>query len=456
MVDHRHAVTGSQETRIFNLFRPVGINYHKQGSRIRHDHGVMRAEEAVTVIRFLFNQIQQRFRRVVVLIQNHVGLRPEFPGETADADIGAKCIQIGKLVAHDKDLGRIPDQFRKCIRHHAGLDFRSALNLQAAASEELKADPVFDDRLISSAGKRKFGSDIRKLKALLQCGCVFPEPDTDAGRDPGRILHLMQLFEDGEFIGAHTLQILLLKNDKIAVAVIAAQDPVILFAPVMKMVFHRIPKIILDALRIVPDQLIQVIDHDDSGYRAGVFIENAGVLIIRDIQPVCDAHYRIGFFFFFRTDEIAVKLILSSLDLGKDRIQRFPFHQPFPGKIRDQGYHLRSQSGVLLVKHVKERVISPDHTGIGKPEHRHRQREAEQRAVLGVFRVVGDGFDVFYKLSGLSALRNQGDCQQDQKHNAFRRGKGLLTEKQRCGGKKRNANQKQNLSFPRRRLISFI
>ena len=204
----------------------------------------------------------------MALVDDHVGLDALLSRHAADADIGAHRVQIRVFVSHDEDVGGIPHQFCQGVGHDAGFDLRALFDLKAAPAEELKAEAVLDDGLVTAARDGKLCPDIGKLQALFQAAGILAEADADAGRDAAGVFHLVHLRHDRKLIPAHLVKVLFLEHREIPVSVITAENPVVFLAPPVKAFFHVFADIVLDAVGIVAHQFIQIVQHDHSRDRA--------------------------------------------------------------------------------------------------------------------------------------------------------------------------------------------
>ena len=158
------------------------------------------------------------------------------------------------------------------------------------------------------------------------------------------------------------LKIAALHQQEIAVAVKAAQDAVEIRAPAVEPVLHRVAQIVLDALGLVLGQLVQIVDDDDAGDRAAVFILNADVVILRHIHPVGDAHEDTAriLLLLVAADERPVEPVFASVDFQQRRVERLPLQKPAAGKLRHELGNACIEPGAGLAAHFEKLVVSPD------------------------------------------------------------------------------------------------
>ena len=251
----------------------------------------------------------------------------------------------------------------------------------------------------------------------------------------------MHLLIDRELVFAHLINVFLLKDDQISVSVIAAQNAVILSAPVLQPVLDGISNFILHAIGIVSRHFFQIVDDDYTRYRPALLIEDSGVVIVRDIHPVGDSHDRAVFLILLRADQVAEHLILMPADLHQTRIGGFPFQQPRSREVRNHRCKLRIHTGSAHIKHLEEGIIGPHNTGIREAKHCHRKRKTQQSAVLGILRVIGNRLNICRQLLGIFAFQHERNNCQNQRNPALRCGKHILPEIQRGKGEGRHKRQ---------------
>ena len=336
---------------------------------------------------------------------------------------------------HDQHARGVAHQLSQGVGHDAGLDLRALFDLETAAAEEFKVQPVLDDHLIAAAGQREVHRHIRKLQALGQGRGVLSQTDADRGADPVGALHLVHLLRDGELVPLHLFQILLLEHDQIAVAVVAAQDRVVAAAPVVQQILHRVADLVLDALVVVAAHLVEIVNDDDRRDGTGVLVAQADIVVLGDVDPIGDAHEGRIFGRAFRTDQVAVQLVLSPAQLHETGILALSLHQPLARKVRQKVHHAQIHARALFAEEHEEHLVAPDNAAVVQAEHRDGERKMKQGAVLGVFRVIGDGLDVGGELLFLHAPRDQRIDQQNGKHRSLRRSEIIQLEIERRRGK---------------------
>ena len=200
----------------------------------------------------------------------------------------------------------------------------------------------------------------------------------------------MDLLGDFEFLFLELFQVLVLHQKQIAVAVIAAQEAVEVRAPVAELVFDGVAQIILDTVGLVLHQLVHVVNDDDAGHGAAVFVFDADVVVIRHIHPVGDAHEdaAAALRFLVGVDETAVQLVLAPADFQQSRIAGLALENPGAVELRDKLGNARVQARAGLTAHLEKLFVAPDDTGILQLEDGDGQRKIDERAALGTLRLV--------------------------------------------------------------------
>lgn len=177
-----------------------------------------------------------------------VRLHAQQSRQRAYAHRAADTVKVGEFMTHDQYLRRIAHELGESVRHDAGLDLGALFDLAAAAAEELEAEPVLDDRLIAAARERKLYGDGRILQRLRERGCIHAEAEAYRSVDAGRAFDLVHLLNDGEFLRLQLLKAAALKQDKIAVALVAADDGLVVIAPLVELVLDGVADVVLDAV----------------------------------------------------------------------------------------------------------------------------------------------------------------------------------------------------------------
>ena len=187
------------------------------------------------------------------------------------------------------------------------------------------------------------------------------------------------------------LNILLFKDDKVAVAVIAAQYAAVLITPLAQAVTHSVTDVVFRAVGLAAEKLVKIVYDDDARHRARVLILDADVVILRQIHPVCYGHNcraRVGI---LAADDAAVYLILAPVNLNQAGVMALPLGQPPGAELRHHVRHARVEPRTGRAAHVEKHLVAPDYARIVQPENGHRQGEIHQGVALGVFRVIGYG-----------------------------------------------------------------
>ena len=150
-----------------------------------------------------------------------------------------------------------------------------------------------------------------------------------------------------------------------------------------------------------------------------------------------------------------MQLVLAPLHLQQRGVAGLALQQPLAGELRHQLGQVRVQAGAGLAHHLEEHLVAPDHAGVFNGKHRDGQREIHERAALGIFRVIGDGFNIGGQLLCLPAPGNQVEDQQQQDRCALGRGQTVMLQIERRRSEE-NKEQKRQLSGfgqPTQRLV---
>ena len=430
VVDHRHPVAGFQQVGVLHLLRPVGVHHHQQGAPVGHEHGLVAVDEGFPVLRLPAQPVDQLVGGVFLQVDDDVGLYAALSGQTADAYGAAHAVQIGKAVAHDQNLGGVPDQLGQGVGHDAGFDLGALFHLGTAAAEKLKAEPVFDDRLVAAPGQGQLNAHVGKLQRLAQISGVHAQTDADGGVDAAGALHLMHVLNNFELVVLHALQIAAFEDDQVAIPVIALDDAAVFLAPLVQLVLHRVTDVVFDPVRLVLGQLVQIVDDDHRRHRSGPLVFQTDIVVIRYIHPVGYAHEGAALVVIGGADDVAVELVFSAADFQQRGELIFPLQQPFAAELRHHVGYSGVHPGACAAAHVEKHLVAPDDAGVIQPEHRDGQGEIHQGVVLGVLRVVGHGLDIGHQLLCPFTPDKLGIDQQQQNDADFHRGNNIQFEKQ--------------------------
>ena len=344
---------------------------------------------------------------------------------------------------HDEKAGRLLYEIGEGIGCNAGAHLGAFFHLASAAAEEGKACAVFDDGLVAASRERQLHRGLRGLHGVRKALGLRAEADADGCVDAGGTDHIVDLIRDAEFPLLQPLQMLPLHHEQIAVAVVAAQDAAEVRAPAAELVLHRVAQIVLDAVGLVFHQLVQIVDDDDAGDGAGVFIQDAGVVVLRGVHPIGDAHEDIGARFraLVAADKAAVEAVFAAVDLQKGGIDGLALQQPASRKLGHQIRKAGVEARAGLAAHPEKLLIPPDDTRVLQLKDRDGQRKVRERVALGVVRLVETGFHIGGKLFFPASALHQIENQQKDDRPAAAGGEDILPQ---IRGHGRDAEQQKN------------
>ena len=128
-------------------------------------------------------------------------------------------------MAHDEHPGGVGDQLAQSVGHDPAFDLGALLHLLIVPAVKLKVEFIFDDGLVAAPGQGHLDGEGGVLQQFPEAGGVPPHADGKGGGHAvgaGDLPHLVQQVE----LGVHeALQVLLLKDEKIAVPVVPGEQP---------------------------------------------------------------------------------------------------------------------------------------------------------------------------------------------------------------------------------------
>ena len=152
VVNDRHFVDRFQKLLTQYLFGPIGIHHHQKGVGVGGHHGVGGGEECV----FIFRQGRQLGDHLCggacLPIMDDVGGHPHLTGHGQNTRRRPHTVQIGELVAHDKNPGGVCDEALQSVGHHPAFYLGVFFRVCGPAAEELKVEPVLHHRLVAAPG----------------------------------------------------------------------------------------------------------------------------------------------------------------------------------------------------------------------------------------------------------------------------------------------------------------
>ena len=162
-------------------------------------------------------------------------------------------------MSHNEDARGILYQRFKRICHNARADLVARLDLAGLAADEVKAEFIFDNRLVAAARERHFNGKGCKLERLAEV-CPIPS-DTDRQRcvDAAWADYLVHFVEDIAFFTQNALHISVLKQEQISVAVKADDNSVCICSPLIELIADGVAQVVAHTLGLVFHKLFIVI-----------------------------------------------------------------------------------------------------------------------------------------------------------------------------------------------------
>ena len=210
----------------------------------------------------------------------------------------------------------------------------------------------------------------------------------------------------------------LLEHVQIPVAVVAAEKAALTLAPLQELVLNGVTHLVALAVGQAADELVIVINDDDGDDRAGRVILQPDLFIVRDIDPVGDAHVA-GYIVRVRAHKVAVDLVLMALILQQLRALRVAFEQPAAGKLRDHVRDAHIDRRLVPAAEIEKVLVGPDDLRIRRAKDRHRQREILQGIISCRLRIIGDGFNISFERAALARAHDDRVDNEQQNDDAL-------------------------------------
>ena len=126
-------------------------------------------------------------------------------------------------MAHNIHMTALTDELHQRIGGHTGTHLAAVIGLLAAASVEIKIEPVLDDGLVAAAAQRHFNTQGCKVVSFLKGLTVHTQTDGNRCGQAGGTGNFMDAFQQGELLRHSPFQITLFKHKQIAVSFQLAQ-----------------------------------------------------------------------------------------------------------------------------------------------------------------------------------------------------------------------------------------
>ncbi len=158
---------------------------------------------------------------------------------------------------------------------------------------------------------------------------------------------------------AQLVEVPLLEHVQIPVAVVAPEEAALPLAPLQELVLNGIAQLIALAVGQAADELVIVINNDHGDDRARGVILQPDLFIIRDIDPIGDAHVA-GGIIRVRAHEVTVDLVLMALILQQLRALGVALEQPAAGKLRDHIRDAHIDRRLVPAAKIEKVLVGPD------------------------------------------------------------------------------------------------
>ena len=251
----------------------------------------------------------------------------------------------------------------------------------------------------------------------------------------------MQLVGNAELILLQLLYAALFHHDNIAVALIAADKAVVILTPLSELVVDGLGEVVLYAVGLVLQQLVEIVRDDYARDGAGAFVLAADVVVLGHVHPVGYAHEGAVLIALLRADYVAVDAVALPADLKDAWVLGLALHEPFAAELRHHVGNAGVKARPGAAAHGKEHLVAPDYARVLEPEHRDWQREIHESVVFRRFGVVGHRLDVGRELLSLSSAHDERVDDEQQYHGSLGRRQLVHLEKQRCRRKQHHEEQ---------------
>ena len=383
MVDDRHPLNGLEHFGIIHKIRPVGIHHNEKRIGIGDENGIVRLDEGFPVFLQPGQFVDQVLGRGAFAIDDKIGLLATFAHGGADAGRSAHRIQIGKLVAHDEHIGRIPDVLAQGIGHHTGLDLGAFFHFLGVTTIEFKSIFALDDHLIAATGQSGIRCQTGILIQLVQIGIALADAHGDGGADTGAAFDFPDFVQQIKLPLHKLQQIFLFKQKQVFVPVQPPHHAMYRLGPVTDLLIHLGGEFGFFAFRNPFDQLFIAVQHQNGKHRTGALVFGAQFAVIGHIHPVHSNQQRAGSVF-SRADDVAIHIEFPAIHRHLIGTLALPLHDPAGIKTFDHIGDVQIEHPLMGAGDLIKAVVAPHHFPGIHAEDGGGQRKIHQ----GVFRCV--------------------------------------------------------------------
>ena len=325
-------------------------------------------------------------------------------------------------MAHDEHLGGVGHQSGQGVGHDPALYFRALLRLLGAAAVELEGELVADDGLVAAPGQGHVDGQVGKLEQLPIVLPVLAHADGQCGVDAAGVDHLVDGVQNVELVLHELGQILLVKDEEIALPLIAAEHTPRLGHPLVQAgvdLRHQGRALVL---RQVFHQLVIVVQQQHGGHGTG------GLILVPDEGELGHVH-PIG-----RGQKAAAaapgahqmaedqKPAAAILHLGGALV--FALHEPPGVEAGDEGGQLGVEQVLPLAGELEKAVVGPDDVVALRAEDDHGQGGVGHGVFGGGVHRAGDVFQIAGDLPAAAIRVLPAVDRQGQDHGQFDHGQG--------------------------------
>ena len=296
-------------------------------------------------------------------------------------------------MAHDDYLRGVHDELAHGVCHDAGLDLRPSLDGHGATAVKLEVQAVLDDGLVAAARERHLYTERGVLEALLEGLGVLPYAYAYRRGNARGSRHLADAVEYGELVVYEFLQILLLEDEDVSVAVVLGEIPADARSPDVYPIVDIRKERGLDRVGRVAEKLVVVIEHDYAHHGARCEVCILYGLEIGHVYPVHDAEV-ISRALLARADEIAVDAVAAPAELDRFGTSLVPVRQPLRRKARDHLVDADLEKVLSVAGYAQKLLVRPDYLSVSDVEYDHGERHIHKCVGGGGVPRKEDGLDV--------------------------------------------------------------
>ena len=323
-----------------------------------------------------------------------MGLHAFFAAHAEDAQCCADGIQIRIFMAHDQHAAALTDQLHQGVGGHAGTDLAALLRFFIAAAVEIKIQPVLYHRLVTTAAQRHFDGQGGKPVALLKGLALYTQTEGDGCGQACRAGDCVDVLQNRELILDCPLQVLLFKNEQIAVSLQAAEQAVIALRPLGDGIVDLCIECRNCTLTQIFYQLFVVIHQYDRHHGTGTDILIPHLI---ELGQICEVQRRqLGLLLVICLNGRAVNAVAVLHQLYIEWILCFAGNQPLGVKARQNIGNVPFLHCVVKACQLQELVIGKDDAAVCHPYHNNRKgRPLPLHAVLLIQGFLHEGFQLF-------------------------------------------------------------